>query len=1208
VEDFWMAESSTRDAADDPPKSGDAGRRENTAGGFILALLIGFAGIVFITFFAHFYEISIFAGGTAPQVILNALSPLVFFLLLLVAAVLNPLIHRIQPRFTLSSRDLMMVLALWLVTGVICFSNMGAQALVAAGNAFGPSLDQQPTVKRTGMRSYFNPALFLPADASKDFYYGKSPDGKTTIAAFSRAPRIKANDIRESAELAKSLTGATSGVSMWLRGRLSPDAAKWLADFTKECKETSTAISVDLNKLVSGAILFEGKEFGKVIFPESIRKIRDKKPKGEELAALNRLMLDDAFTGEVAKPEKGRLASYEPTDILDAVSFGRKVEGSADPRVAYVREQLSADTRKKIAQLLQDAKRTRSVLAEQLDKEVVGPCLLDEDTFRQAKVGDLSRKLISRLLIEAYYPKNLDKSPVPAAWDFREGDIKLPDEFAVRLRNSADPLTQYLRETFPAKTLAATDQYVDLTKELGITPQRLQDIGEYEYAGSALKKPLVDALNSSLQGQSLYDESRFAGVQLRDATKSLLAKNPKGNDLQRLNRMLLEDSLPKEIARVSATGAPQLKQEDVKDLLALSTRLQEGKEPLMAYLRGKLGRDTSGLLQQYLARWNALNVAEDRKSQLADYIKVRGALSQNLVAGLNAALAGPVVYTKERFASVKLSDDAKMLINRTLLEEAYPQDIGKLPVSVPWGYWWRPLVFWVGFMATVIVFSASLVRVVHRQWSRHELLTYPLADFSDFLLRRTAKRAFPEIFYDRVFWMGFIIVAVIYMIRGLKLYFPLMIDVPMDFYRIEIVQQFDFLAKYCGGEAYSFFRGWIYPFIVCIAVMLPTEVSISCWLGWVLMVLSTGFYFWLTGEVVTPAETRYIQYGMYFAMAAAILVIGRREYYNILWTAITFRKTDDDGLRRAVRAARVFVLASAALMGLFIVAGMDWVIAATLVASFGLIVLLAARMTAEMGDPWLVNLNNMANAIPLRMLGAAALGPKDLSLVVAVGRVPDADMTNSFAAQETTYDKLREKYTGFLGRGGFNLILAAGICAAIVSTVFFTLWDDHSFGSRREHYGNVVNSFQAAAGNAATDINRLQSEGRADQLNKLSGVAKLGQAKLEMKAVRFLLYGAVTVAICALMRLRFSWWPFHPLPLLFINTWAMSRLFFPIFLGWVIKTALLKIWGGKTFARSKPFFYGVIAGQIAMFGVWITVGVIYYLVMDARPPAVTFFH
>lgn len=58
----------------------------------------------------------------------------------------------------------------------------------------------------------------------------------------------------------------------------------------------------------------------------------------------------------------------------------------------------------------------------------------------------------------------------------------------------------------------------------------------------AVTSALTKGLNKVIAGPAIYDEKRFAGVQLRPETQELLKKNPSGPELARLNRMLLEDA------------------------------------------------------------------------------------------------------------------------------------------------------------------------------------------------------------------------------------------------------------------------------------------------------------------------------------------------------------------------------------------------------------------------------------------------------------------------------------------------------------------------------------------------------------------------------------------------------------------------------------------------------------------------------------------
>jgi hypothetical protein len=66
---------------------------------------------------------------------------------------------------------------------------------------------------------------------------------------------------------------------------------------------------------------------------------------------------------------------------------------------------------------------------------------------------------------------------------------------------------------------------------------------------------LLRTINRLVGGnESLFDETRFHGVTLRPETIQLRAKNPRGNDLARLNRLLIEDAFPQELAQSPSTS------------------------------------------------------------------------------------------------------------------------------------------------------------------------------------------------------------------------------------------------------------------------------------------------------------------------------------------------------------------------------------------------------------------------------------------------------------------------------------------------------------------------------------------------------------------------------------------------------------------------------------------------------------------------------
>jgi hypothetical protein len=65
---------------------------------------------------------------------------------------------------------------------------------------------------------------------------------------------------------------------------------------------------------------------------------------------------------------------------------------------------------------------------------------------------------------------------------------------------------------------------------------------------------LVKDINQVINGPSIYEQARFSQVVLRPETGELLKQNLHGMQLARLNKLLLEDAYPAELAKSATTG------------------------------------------------------------------------------------------------------------------------------------------------------------------------------------------------------------------------------------------------------------------------------------------------------------------------------------------------------------------------------------------------------------------------------------------------------------------------------------------------------------------------------------------------------------------------------------------------------------------------------------------------------------------------------
>jgi hypothetical protein len=78
---------------------------------------------------------------------------------------------------------------------------------------------------------------------------------------------------------------------------------------------------------------------------------------------------------------------------------------------------------------------------------------------------------------------------------------------------------------------------------------------------------------------------------------------------------------------------------------------------------------------------------------------------------------------------------------------------------------------------------------------------------------------------------------------------------------------------------------------------------------------------------------------------------------------------------------------------------------------------------------------------------------------------------------------------------------------------------------------------------------------------------------------------AVTIGL-GLMRLRFWWWPLHPVGYLASNTWGSHWWFIPFFIGWVGKVAVTRYGGLRLYRRTIPLAVGLIVGDLLNGLVW----------------------
>jgi subfamily B ATP-binding cassette protein MsbA len=201
-----------------------------------------------------------------------------------------------------------------------------------------------------------------------------------------------------------------------------------------------------------------------------------------------------------------------------------------------------------------------------------------------------------------------------AATAFSASDLKDPLGLARRLTLKPDAVSALLSSKVDAAAQQALAQY----QLSNAVPDQVQ-------------AALLGVLNLTLVGQPIYEEGRFRTVALRPETRKLLEHTPQGKDLVRLNRLLLEDAYPQELASRSLPASTQKLQSlppSVKRMLdKIFNWLRPTGNPsptrlvlVIAFIPGAmLLRGLLTYLNAYMLNWVGYRVANDLRVKLFDH-------------------------------------------------------------------------------------------------------------------------------------------------------------------------------------------------------------------------------------------------------------------------------------------------------------------------------------------------------------------------------------------------------------------------------------------------------------------------------------------------------------------------------------------------------------------------------------------------------------
>ncbi|MFP3937854.1 MAG: DUF6785 family protein [Phycisphaerae bacterium] len=521
------------------------------------------------------------------------------------------------------------------------------------------------------------------------------------------------------------------------------------------------------------------------------------------------------------------------------------------------------------------------------------------------------------------------------------------------------------------------------------------------------------------------------------------------------------------------------------------------------------------------------------------------------------------------------------------------------PDEIPWEQWIPALVTWAPMILLMAVGVISMAMVVHRQWSSHERLRYPIAMAASTMMQQDTGRPLGTIFRNRTFWLGFGAIFLVHLIRGTYAWDLQGVDIPLSFDLKPVYEKYPDLISVDGG--WSLLHPTFSATAVAFGFLLASDVSLSLGLSQAVHVALLIFLVGLGVDVsfnhMTGGVTSWQLFGSYLGVGLLLLYTGRRYYAQVLKLAINFGRSSFVE-NSAVWAARFFILSVAGLVGMLVVLGLDWPLAIIAVLLIMLVFLVMSRINAESGLFFIMP-HWQATAVLLGLFGTYALGPGAVVIVGLMCAVFTIETRECLMPYVVNALKIGDDNGVKPSRMGPSIagLFAVGLLIAIP----VVLWSNYNYGIKPGDWetDQMPQFTFNAAEQTVTELDLADRLGESEQLNWFERIQNIDPKDGFVLAAGV---GLVLAVGFSALRLRYSWWPIHPIIFLVWGTYPMYKLSHSFLLGWVLKTAITRLGGAGRYRGASKFFMGAIAGDLLAGLLFMLVAWAYYAVMGVKPP------
>lgn len=555
--------------------------------------------------------------------------------------------------------------------------------------------------------------------------------------------------------------------------------------------------------------------------------------------------------------------------------------------------------------------------------------------------------------------------------------------------------------------------------------------------------------------------------------------------------------------------------------------------------------------------------ANELRGAYAMMLAGAGVASFGLTGLLLSYAAGPHYFaTPENFYAVGVIEKLPRWL---LFDEALSKGLYEgLPpnAALPAGVVLRMGVGWGILVAGLYACLLSIVAAVRRSWIEQERLVFPLMQLPLAVTDVADGRALPAFLRNPLVWTFFAVPFVLHSINGIHHHIPAVPQV-----NIHLID----LGAHWGGryaEAVKPFWLRLSFSVIGLSYLLPSEVGFSLWFFYLVFLVQqlVGAKLGYTMSFVQAYPVRRF---VALQMIGGVIVQG----LLLLWTARKhlagrWRRDEEALSRRGVVGLAAGGLLLLGLWGQLVGAGVGWVVGLCLV--YLLFQLVATRLVAEAGMLYVQHPYRPLN-LALSAFGTGAMGARRIPALTLLDHLFMLD--NRSPLQPAALEGLKLAEAGGARPRGFFWAMILAVAIAVPASLYSATRLMTSYG------GSTLNPW--FTGHYANNLwcpwtTHLVTVGEPARPADLLWVATGAASMTGLLTAHFV-----------------SWrWPLHPLGYLMGASWPMINFWFPILLGWLLKSATLRFGGAKLYRKLLPGFLALILAEYVSAGLWVMIDAI----------------